>query len=352
MTYLLNLSVFFLYSLFVYTLKFDVNLKRKIFFILSSFHIVLFQALRNPYIYNDSDNYSQMFIEIKEWPLSYAFSLTNVYTILGQGYVIYNYILSRFTENPEILFFLSSVFSVYVVLWYYYKASYIPWISTIIYLLYPMLYLMSFMIVRQSIATAFVVLALYNIKNIKKSLFFSFIAFSFHYSAIIIFPFYIWNSIDLARANFWKIISIGSIVVVVLRALLGVVFLMMPRFDYSGEASNMLPLILMIILLFLHHLCNSFKRVKDDKDKLMLSYMVYATFVLLFSVGIPAAGRLSIYFLVFMPIMVTMLFKYCPIRQKGLIYAYVLSLLFLCIYLLLNFQELIPKYEMFINNPI
>lgn len=349
--YLLNLLVICFYRLIIRVLGFKKDKERVCFVVLAFIHITIFHALRDPYIFPDNTGYSEAFVEISQMSFhEAAFELTP-YSVWGQGYVLLNWLLSRISNDPSILFVGTSIIMVSGIMWFIYKCSYSPLMSICAFFLYASLMFQSFYAIRQHIAATFLLLALLYIQNLKKSIPLCILAILFHASAVVFVPFYFFYYCK------WKykvksLIIVGGLILVVLH--FGVNFMMQNYERYGAyedrTGNNTLPLLVMISLLFMHLYNRSFRYCNDEKDRIMLKFLVYASFMLLGLLGSPG-GRLSCYFVYPMIVILPLLLK-CNNRiisiKKLFVSVYFVALLFL--WHLLTKNALFVEYQL--NNSL
>ena len=95
----------------------------RLFMWIVAVHAILFRALANPYNYVDTRVYASTFKVIGSWTLKHAVIDTNTYTELGRGYLLYNWILSRVSNDPSILFVVTGIIAVGGIMLYYKKTA-------------------------------------------------------------------------------------------------------------------------------------------------------------------------------------------------------------------------------------
>ena len=313
MIYIINIIILFIYKIFINSLVLSDNRKNILYITCSTIHLLLFHALRNPFIYPDNEGYSIAYYIISEYNLKEIFTDPYfLYASWEKGYVLYNYILSNFFNSSTILFISTSCFIVLGFMFLVYKWSSYPCLSVLLYVLNPMLFYTSLFVLRQHIAIIFVLLSIYYIYDLRKSFLLAIVGVLFHSSAIIIFPFYIFNRINIEKITLRKMILWGGIIIVLLRVIIEVVFLYMPRYaHYADEtSSNFLPFIVILLLFLLHYWNGSYKMNLDYNEVVLLKYLVYATFICTFTIGLAGGGRLTSYFMYSVPFLLPLLFKY------------------------------------------
>lgn len=307
MIYVINLLFLVLYGIIVKLLF--PKLHNRIFLFISTIHVSLFHALRDPYVYPDNDIYASNYINISKVDLHSL--IIETYMGWEPGYVLYNFMLSKISENPEYLFISSSLFMVIGYMIIIRKYSFMPFVSVMIYLLYPLMFCQSLFVLRQHIATIIMLYAIYSIVSTKKFFLISLIAFCFHYSALVVFPFYFIYRKNIINLNPRKIFIYILIFFAFVRFLFVTVVNLFPRYsDYETPEGNMIPFTLLASLLFMSYMLNIYKLVKFEYEKITLSFLFYGTIIVFLMLGVPGGGRLSNYFIYIMPIAYPLLFKY------------------------------------------
>ena len=125
MFYLFNLLIIPLYYLVIRIITSNKHSANKFFFLVISFHAILFRALANPYNYQeDTFLYAEGFQSISDMTFSDAVLSVNFYTHWGPLYLALNWVLGRITTDPAILFVVVAFLTVGLILWFYYKTSY------------------------------------------------------------------------------------------------------------------------------------------------------------------------------------------------------------------------------------
>lgn len=324
MFYLVN----FLFAILYYKLIFSLNEEikaRKIFFILLTFHLVLFRALSNPYNYVDTLVYAQAFNDIVSMPINDVFSLkNNIYAEWGIGYVVSNWLVGCFSHDSQILFMTMAVIGIIPVTWFIYKTSNSMLFPIVVYLLYPMFFYMSFGVIRQHIAVGFILLALYYVDSIKVSLFWALLAFSFHTSACVFLPFYIWHRLNNNKSSVWKSILFVILTVSLLKFFYGVILASFDRYQRmyglpNGE-NNIVPVIFIGSFVFLWWFTKSYKKIESGIDTNIINFMIYGLAISIVGIGTPGMGRMSLYFMYALPVSITYLDKYSRNYQLSLTY--------------------------------
>lgn len=337
MAYLLNLFAVLLYYLLLKAVIISPVKQIKYFSLIVTIHAILFRALADPYDYKDTINYTRAYIYISGLSFRDAALTINEFTKWGQGYVVLNWILSRISDDPNFLFVSLSVLTVGMVMWYYTRTSYSIFLTVILYLVYPMMYLMSFAVVRQHLSVAFMLMALYYIDDYKKSLPFAIMAGFSHYAGLVFLPYYVWRKYDAKELVSGKLFWLIGIGFIILRLSFGTFLSLLnesgvSRYDSFGEESdksNLVPFVLIVSVIIMFWLGDIFKKAKG-KDAEIVKIMTYGLLISLFSIGISGGGRLTLYFIYIIPVAITLLLKYAK-SIRILTYAYLFLLFVLTI---------------------
>jgi len=341
MFYLFNLLLIPIY----YTLISGLRKKNRdtYFFLFLGIHVILLRALANPFNYVDTDGYAYAYSSIAE--MSLAEAMSSQYMLWGIGYVFINWVLSRISEDPMLLFIFISIITVGGVVWFYKKTSYSPLSTALIYVLYPMLYLQSFGVIRQHLSIAIVLFALYYIDKIKVSIPLAIVAILIHTSSIVLLPFYLWKVFKLEK---WNIIPLTVVLVtgfIVLRLSMEYVLSFLERYQSEGfgeEGNNNIMPIVVLGLTTLVFLISRGKNKLLQNESTIFSFIIYGFMISLFGLGLHGAGRLSLMFIYVIPVAVTYLKKYS--KSKAVYIMYFGAILFLIGFYIVNSYDPL-KYE-------
>lgn len=323
MVYLYNLLAVPLYYYIIrINAKNTVN-STKFFYFVVALHAILFRVLANPYNYVDIENYANAFGNIAEMSFNEAVFSFNIYSAWGVGYVALNWVVGQLANNALYLFAITTILSVGGTVYYYKKTSYLSLAPIMLYLLYPMMYFMSFGVIRQHISIPFILFALYYIDNLKYSIPLLIISILFHTGAVVFVPFYF--LIYFYKKHSLKVSICFSLVMVVLMKG-SVLFLLsfLPRYEETYEeresTNNIVPVFLIGFFLYLLYVSKIWQRIKcsNQKDYNVILFVFYGFFVSLFSIGMSSAGRLPLPFIYILPVAMTYLYKYN--RKKVLFY--------------------------------
>ena len=333
MVYLVNLLIVIVYYLLIAVVFKRKKIINKVFIIIVTIHATLFRALANPYNYTDTINYATGFDLIKDMSLNEALFELHFASMWGKGYILLNWIIGHFTNNPQFLFSLISIFTVIGVMWFYYKTTNKIIVPVFFYLAYPMLYYMSFGVLRQHFAIVFGLLSIYYIQNEKKSILYSLLSFFMHPSSIILFPYYIWRRfVHIERMNIMTIIYF-IVALIIMRLSLNYVLSFFPLFqsyvEKNESSSNIVPIIILGSVLIMCYITGIYKNTSNQRQNAIINFLLYGFLIALFSYGIPEAGRLTLIFIYVFPVCVAELL--CIKRKKILINSYLLFVIILTI---------------------
>ena len=337
MYYLLNLLLIIVYYFFITKIKVNHNKRNKYFINIVCIHAILFRVFANPMNYVDTDGYAYAFEYISTNSLEE--SVLGVYSTWGVGYVALNWVLSRISTNPMILFTFLSIVTVGGIILFYKKNSYAYFITILFFLLHPMLYYQGFGVVRQHFAIVFLLWALYYSDNNKIMLLLSIVAFLMHPSCIVIFPFLLWRKIPFAKRGLFFFILFTIVGLIVMRATMSMVLSFLPRYEENGFGgdgdNNIIPVFLLGFVIIVMFISGTYKHLKLKKEKNILSFILYGFVVAIFGIGMQGAGRLTLPFIYVLPVFLSYLYKY---SKHIKVYYYsclciIFGLLFLMLYI-------------------
>jgi len=325
MIYLLNFLLVPLYYSIIRAIFPNKNADR-IFFITVAIHAVLFRAMANPYVYVDTQGYSYAFENIATMSLKEAVLLSH-WSNWGQGYVALNWLISRFTQDPRYLFVVLSILSVGGVMLFYRKTSETLLLTIMLYLLYPMMYVMGFGVVRQHLAIVFVLWALYYINNLKISIPLIFIGISFHTTALVFLPFYFIRNLNVKKMNSLRIVFFSIVGFLLMSLLVGYAISFFERYEdvleREGDSSNFAPVVFLGLTIVGLLITGAVHNIKDVRESMIVRYLIYGLIVAIFATTVPRAGRLPLYFLHCIPVAISVMYKYCNKANKLIVNAIV-----------------------------
>lgn len=310
MIYLLNFIAVLAYYLVIKS--FCGQNANRWFCVAVTMHAILFRALANPFNYVDTEIYARAFDEISSYSFKEIISPDNVYIDWGMGYVLFNWLIGQLSGNFQTMYALLAVIGLLPVFMFFYKTSHSFILSVIIYLLYPLFFYMGLGVLRQHVAIGFVLMALLNIDKTKVSLLWAVLAVSFHTSACLFFPYYLWRYINKDVRNLWKSVFLILSVAVILRVSFGRILMYFDRYQslYGGIESaerNIVPVIFMGSLLLLLWCTGAYKRLINANDKNIMNFLLYGFALSLVCIGTYGMGRVTLYFMYVLPVAITFL---------------------------------------------
>jgi len=348
MVYFINYLIIPLYYAIIKIAVSDKNKVRKLFFFVILLHAVLFRALANPFNYVDTERYAVAFENISDMTFKEAVLSPNIYSEWGLGYVGLNWIISRLTSDYAYLFVILAILSVGGVMLYYYKTTTTPLTTVMLYLLYPMMYIMGFGVLRQHLAVVFILWGLYYMDNLKFSIPLAIMGILCHTSALVVVPFYLMRNINLQHFTLTKLISISAIGFYAITLSIAYVLSFISRYDTvltnEGSQRNIVPVFMLGSLLFMFFFSGITNRVKDVKDGNIVRFLIYGFIIAIIGMTIPRGGRLTLYFIYVIPVAVSLLFKYSTVHLKWINKAYIV-LLFALVSVLVYYS--VDKYDVY-----
>lgn len=314
MTYLINLLFVPIYYIFIKALAGSKKKTRRPFFIVVTIHAVLFRALANPFNYVDTENYAENFLQISDLSFNDAVLSINIHSSWGQGYVALNWLIGQFTTEPLCLFMVLAIMSVGGVIWFYYKTTYTPLNTMLFYLLYPMMYLMGFGVIRQHLSIMFLLIALYYIDKLKYSIPLAILGVLFHTSSLVFFPFFFIYRINLLEINVKKLSLFVIIGIILISS--GIMYILnlseryLAVFEKTGNETNLVPVVIIGSMIFMLFWTKAIHRISERHDKQIVNLLIYGLVIALFSTSVPSAGRLTLLFIYIIPVVLSMLYNY------------------------------------------
>ena len=343
MFYLFNLLLIPIYYFLIQKSSSNRQKNNELFFKVVCIHAVLFRVLANPLNYTDTQGYALAFENISK--MSFSECLTCFYVDWGIGYVVLNWLLSRISSDPLILFTFLSVATVGGVMLFYKKTSHAYLLTVMFYLMYPMLYYMSFGVVRQHFSIVFLLAALYNIRNYKISIPLAVLGALMHSSSFIFLPFFIWQKFRFDRKPVVFYLACAIVIVVVFRGAISAILAYFPHNEnFADEGSNnIVPIVVFGVTAFLLYLSGASKRLQTATERNIYSFLLYGLVISLCAFGYAGGGRLPLVFMYIIPVVLTYLKKYTG--QKGAWYYPWCFALFCLIILLLYIAYDPMKYD-------
>jgi hypothetical protein len=276
-------------------------------------HAVLFRALADPFNYVDTGGYAVAFRDFAKWSFHDLVIDTNNYSDWGRGYLLWNWLLSKISTDQSTLFIGSAVLGVTPVVWFYYKTAQKMLFPILVYLAYPMMYIMGFGVLRQHLSVAFILLAVYYIDEWKKSVPLALIAAFMHTSGIVIFPFYLWKKINLNNRISLKLGCYIVIGLIAIRLLMGYILSFMPKYEMvlQGDVtSNRLPVIWFSCITIASLYLRTYKNVQRRVEQVVISFLYYGLLISIFCVDLPGMGRFVMCFQYIVPVASAIIIRY------------------------------------------
>lgn len=282
----------------------------------------LLLAFRSPNVGVDTVRYIEIYhvIESTTWG-----NIAIYFPNSEKGYLLLNKILAIVFGNEQWLLIVVAVLCVVPIAILYYKESKNGLISMALFLVMP-LFQMNFSGVRQSLAIAFVLPALYFTRNksILKFLLTVIVAMLFHRSAIILLVLYPLYYIRLNRKHLVLLIPLGILVFYFKTQIFTLTsYLLMELLNesYGGLSETGAYTMLLVYMVF----CIYAFFIPDEKKmsetaKGFRNYLVFATFLQIFAAVNPIAMRMNYYFIVFIPIVISQITHNCRIRNKRIVF--------------------------------
>ncbi len=334
MVYLVNLFIVPVYYLLIRIKSRSKQSATTLFFVVVSIHAILFRALASPYHYEiDAELYANAFRNIKDMSFFETIFTINFYTHWGQLYLALNWFLGQFSTDPAILFIVVAALTVGMTLWFYYKTSYSILTTTLLYLMYPMMYIMGFGVLRQHLSISVALIALLYWDRVKVFIILLICASFLHPSGLIIFPFLLFKRIKIQRFSFLTLVLYSFFFFYILRLL---ILLVLPYYSkyqaiYSeGEAkNNIVPVLLIGSMIIMYYVTGAIKKISHERDLYIFRFLVYGLIVSLFSMGVPGAGRLSLVFIYILPTTISHIIYYSDRRNIYLCRMYTAGVFFL-----------------------
>ncbi|MCY9797021.1 EpsG family protein [Citrobacter braakii] len=299
----------------------------RIILILSVFFIIWIPASIRYGVGTDYFSYLGIFENVKLGAITTEF-----------GYYLINFFVYKTGLNEQFIFAISS----FIVCFNFFRSldrSYI-WLTVLVFLC--TFYLPSLSLVRQAIAVSFAGLAVYSILNSKeyKFLIFILIGCFFHYSIIILIPFYFVRNIKLSPKFLLAVTIFGCIILMSSNFLINIMdssllgntkygYYATSKFNTEAEIGSGLGVV-MKLLLPAFAIISAKNLVKlNPKTNIVLMLSVAAIVANVASMKIHIFNRVADIF-IFLPYILTpLLIRQFSLRANRVILSVLLSLLFL-----------------------
>lgn len=280
----------------IYSFYLPLKIKKIYLMILITIPLCLVAGLRSNTTFNDSASYSKHFYQVKDEGAFYEVR----HERMEKGYLIYEkFIHKHVSDKYPALFIITSLITIGVTSFFFYKKSNIFWLSVFFWIT-QRLYFLEIQAVRQGIAIALFLIAVLCLEKKKflMVLVCSFLAIAFHQSSVIcllVLPIFI---IPLSKRNV-SIIAISFIV-----ALMTLNFLI----EISGyedstylndDSYNLGDIISTIVYAIV--LLYSWQKLKHDKvslqsEKIIVWGAIFCILTSITALKITVANRYLLYF--------------------------------------------------------
>ncbi len=298
--------LFFISFFFIFSGKnISNNLRsKKVYILIITILLILLAGLRGEYVGRDTDQYTYLYNLVKTYE-----SLSNLFndTTMEPAYLLLEYYCYQLGLNHQGFFVICAILTLAPIGFVFYKYSKNPWISFIIFILFPIYTTIAFTALRQGIAIGFTVLAFHFSEKdkLKKYLLCMLIAYSFHVTAIFFLPVYWLKKIKFTK----KIVFIFVFLVIignVLKFTLLNFFNSFTRMVYeASDSGGQLMYFFYLSLAVLSVIFNKYMK-NEHKQSRIYVYMIYLTIIIwpMCSVN-PALFRLTFYFTIFLSLFVS-----------------------------------------------
>lgn len=320
--------------------------RKKIYVVVVTIQWIILSGLRHVSIGNDTINYMHLYNRelYRSWGEIFQ-NINNIRVFGSQGIDAGYYIFQKITQLMSVnyqfyLFLIAFIFTTCLGVWVY-KYSKDAMIS---FLLYSVLFysFFSFTGIRQTIATALIVLVGYKYikeKNLIHFILVTLISVTIHKSAIVFFPFYFLANKKVTRKYLITILTLFAIIMY-FRIPIALFFQKLSGYEYGiYDGAGTINFTLMLLLIFL---------VALWRIKLIISVNYYSNhyinalgLALLFTPLTwvnPSAMRVVQYFSIFLMLLIPDIIKTFKKEERPLAYFVIISLL------LLLFIRNIPEY--------
>ncbi|MCM1006891.1 MAG: EpsG family protein [Ruminococcus flavefaciens] len=272
-----------------------------LFGVISFFNLLILSGLRGLNVGMDTQMYVRLFNRIAA---SNTLDIDNDRFELG--YILYQYIISRFTSDPHALIFCSSLIILCIIYIVFYKESKLPWFSVLMFMTLMFFY-DSMNMMRQYLSIALTFLAIHFLKEDKKLLFvcITVVAGLFHTSAFVILILFPLSYVKLDSQKRYIYILISTVIALGTGQLLPIMIKIMPIYSKYLTSDqyfqqNKLGIVLKALVYFLFFLIVefSYRKNSDGSKKEQVEYwMALLGFVItLASVNGSILSRMGTYF--------------------------------------------------------
>lgn len=308
--YIFNLFLFLFYSILIN--KSQKNSKRSSLslFIISAIHLLVIQSFFDTHILLDSDGYIEAFEDVHFFTF-YEAVLDGFINEWGVGFMIYNKLISYFTNDAHLYYMMTYVIIDIPLLWYFYKVSNNYQLSLLLYLFHPMLFWDSNYILRQHMAISLSAVALYYSDKKTISIPMSIVAASMHLSAIIVLLYLVWKKINISKASLGRIVFLVVLSLLIIGMLFYQILAQSVRYSKymdADKSSNIMPFLLLgPLVLFLFYKRKCFWGNMQESN--LFDFLLFGLVIIVFTMN-SSFGRITTYFISFIPAAVPLVFKY------------------------------------------
>jgi transmembrane protein EpsG len=263
------------------------------------------------------------------------------------GFLIISKIISHFTDNTRVHFFVISSFIVILFMLYIYKYSKVKWLSVLIYLGLGS-YFVAFNIMRQFIAVAICIYAYkYIINDSKKYYIFIVLASTFHMTALVMIPVKILVTFKWSKITYMILSGIGIFIYLNMNYVLSF-FEESNRISgytdsyYTNQGSNPMTFII-ILLIFIF--CAFFKNNYEDKNEREKFIKILFLGVIFAFCGMRGLifNRIAEYFMASAIILIpNIIINFKSKERRMLMYLVSICLMIYVSFLLMNQGNLVP----------
>ena len=285
------------------------NRSNRFLCILAFIELTIVAGLKVPFG-GDSYYYRDTFVEISKMSLYGIFD-----TELEKGFVLFNYLVSLISDNPQSIILFSQILINGLVCLFIYKKSKMPWLSIILYVTF-MFYFNSMNLMRFAIACTLLLFSCDHIinRNILKFLAILLLAASFHFSVLIFGIMYYVYPISLK----WRMLAMVAVPFMILQSYFFSAFelliLVNERYVsysqagefYQSAIANILEFAKILVIFFFSAFCYNWKiKTIEGGDKLYLWMIYIATIFAYMSINVMMLVRFVVIFslvtIVFIP---------------------------------------------------
>ena len=252
--------------------------------------LIIFCALKDPFLYPDNDNYFYFFRgDVNEFEENF-----------GLGYTMLNHISRIF--SPSFYFFMMMIAVIVITSYAIIIKRYSPYIWASLFIFILINYFPSFFLLRQYLAIA---VFLYSIKYLINREAFKYglcvlIAMSFHLSAIIVAPLYYLYGLKNTKKNM-LLLAIGSIAVILffmaISSLIGMFSAYYAKYlDWDNDSPAWQRALMKLYFLGVYLIATSRSYYKEGINRIIFYCCLFGAVISIAAINLYAAHRLLAYF--------------------------------------------------------